>query len=220
MLDNKQEARDDDGDVDEVTNRFNRTRFNNNNDGGGYYSNRSTRGGRRGGNHRRGNDRRGTQTQGQAANAAPGGMTCKFCVRQHPFGRENCPAWGKRCSACGIPNHFQLSKICKKRTLRNVNEDDDVDEEGDVDFLFLSQVEATATNENDSSADDCSDSDNVDDDMESNDTLSPATEENSITSQRNTLPSTSDDEEEAYYSCNEGEAMIAYICRSETKLTE
>ena len=31
---------------------------------------------------------------------------CKYCGGKHRIGNRNCPAFGKRCSACGIMNHF------------------------------------------------------------------------------------------------------------------
>ena len=31
---------------------------------------------------------------------------CKYCGGKHRFGQRKCSAFGKRCSACGIMNHF------------------------------------------------------------------------------------------------------------------
>ena len=31
---------------------------------------------------------------------------CRFCARMHEMRRSQCPAWGKRCNACGGRNHF------------------------------------------------------------------------------------------------------------------
>ena len=33
-------------------------------------------------------------------------IVCKFCLREHPFGRKYCKAWGKRCEDCGIMKKF------------------------------------------------------------------------------------------------------------------
>ena len=38
--------------------------------------------------------------------------TCLFCGKSHPFKKEQCPAWGKRCQKCNGRNHF--SSVCKK----------------------------------------------------------------------------------------------------------
>lgn len=60
--------------------------------------------------------------KGKSKNSAAKGMNsyslsetkCKFCLRQHQFGRKNCPAWGKRCHECNEVNHFAKSVICKR----------------------------------------------------------------------------------------------------------
>ena len=38
---------------------------------------------------------------------------CKYCGRKHRIGKRNCPAFGKRCSACGIMNHFASQCMAK-----------------------------------------------------------------------------------------------------------
>ena len=63
---------------------------------------------------------------------------CRFCTRFHQWGRQHCPAWEKSCSVCGVKNHLKGSKVCKKRrNIRNVNQYDSEDEEEDLEFLFL-----------------------------------------------------------------------------------
>ena len=42
-------------------------------------------------------------------------QTCYFCCRSHPFKKELCPAFGKKCSTCGGKNHFQKSKYCRQK---------------------------------------------------------------------------------------------------------
>lgn len=37
---------------------------------------------------------------------------CRYCGAQHGRGREQCPAYGKVCKACGTPNHF--ARVCMK----------------------------------------------------------------------------------------------------------
>ena len=40
-------------------------------------------------------------------------LKCKFCSKQHKFGRNSCPAWGKKCHDCGEMNHFGKSTMCR-----------------------------------------------------------------------------------------------------------
>ena len=96
MFNNKHDDREADGGVDELTNRFNRNRIHDNS-----YSSRGGRGGRRGNFSRRGGDRRPASNDNRSP-ASGSGNPCKFCVRQHQYGRDHCPAWGKRCAACGL----------------------------------------------------------------------------------------------------------------------
>ena len=42
-------------------------------------------------------------------------LFCKFCGRKHTFGRDSCPAWGKRCRKCNELNHFE--NVCTKRDM-------------------------------------------------------------------------------------------------------
>jgi len=39
---------------------------------------------------------------------------CRYCGQMHVFIKENCPAWGKVCSACSGRNHFQ--SVCKRQS--------------------------------------------------------------------------------------------------------
>ena len=163
----------DDIEVDEVTRRFGRNRFANSQV---TRHRSSTRGGRTpaptAASQR--------TTSAPAVNNRPKpDRACRFCVRFHNWGRIHCPAWDKTCSACGQKNHFKESKICKKRTIRNVNQEDDSDDyqdEEDVDFLFLDQVDASSgEGETEGSSDE---------------------NENSINPSQN-------DDEESYFSCKE-----------------
>ena len=38
---------------------------------------------------------------------------CLFCGLKHPFAKEKCPAYGKKCTKCGIKNHAE--KVCKTK---------------------------------------------------------------------------------------------------------
>ena len=55
--------------------------------------------------------------------------TCLFCGKSHPFKKEQCPAWGKRCQKCNGRNHF--SSVCKKsgksRDVHGVTEETESD---------------------------------------------------------------------------------------------
>ena len=84
----------------------------------------------------------------------PESPPCKFCVRTHQWGRQYCPAWGKKCGACSIKNHLPGSQICKKnKNIRIVNildySDEDEGDDNDVNFLFLGQVETVSNSESD-----------------------------------------------------------------------
>lgn len=39
---------------------------------------------------------------------------CRYCAQEHPFRKEECPAWGKRCSGCRKKNHFEV--CCKNKS--------------------------------------------------------------------------------------------------------
>ena len=39
--------------------------------------------------------------------------SCKYCGGKHRIGKRNCPAFGKRCSTCGIMNHFASQCMAK-----------------------------------------------------------------------------------------------------------
>ena len=41
---------------------------------------------------------------------------CNFRVGIHPFGRNNCPAWGKKRFECQGMNHFAKSTVCGANT--------------------------------------------------------------------------------------------------------
>ena len=73
------------------------------------------------------------------------GPPCKFCTNVHQWGKQFCPGWDKTCEACGLKNHTKESKICKKKVnVRNLNQDSEVQENDNVDYLFLGQVELEA----------------------------------------------------------------------------
>ena len=42
-------------------------------------------------------------------------IKCKFCGTYHKFGRNNCPAYGKKCSNCNGNNHFQ--SVCMRKNV-------------------------------------------------------------------------------------------------------
>ena len=60
-------------------------------------------------------------------------INCTFCARSHPQGRNNCPAFGKRCNSCHGSNHF--AEACNSRTT-NVNEVDDEEEDLNMSALY------------------------------------------------------------------------------------
>ena len=62
-------------------------------------------------------------------------VNCKYCLRSHPFGRDFCIAWGKRCNSCHNLNHFAKSEICSKQQVKEIN----LEDEG-VNSLFLGAI--------------------------------------------------------------------------------
>ena len=62
-------------------------------------------------------------------------LNCKYCLRSHPFGRDFCIAWGKRCNNCNNLNHFAGSEVCSNHNVKEVN----LEEDG-VNSLFLGTV--------------------------------------------------------------------------------
>ena len=69
---------------------------------------------------------------------------CKFCVRTHPFGRNNCPAWGKKCFECQGMNHFAKSTVrganTKKDNVKGMGENEVQGVENEAGGLFLGKV--------------------------------------------------------------------------------
>ena len=62
--------------------------------------------------------------------------SCKFCLCTHLFGRNNCPAAGKRCNACKQLNHFAGSSVCSHTSVSEVEEST-----LEVDNLFIGSVD-------------------------------------------------------------------------------
>ena len=52
-------------------------------------------------------------------------IDCKYCGRKHNRKKEDCPAWGKSCSKCGMQNHFAVKcrNKAKRQTFHAVYED-------------------------------------------------------------------------------------------------
>jgi len=67
-------------------------------------------------------------------NTQPRKLKCKFCSQSHVLKKELCPAWGKRCNACGKMNHWKGSESCAvKEKVRLVNQSSDCsDSDSDV----------------------------------------------------------------------------------------
>lgn len=52
---------------------------------------------------------------------------CCYCGLKHKKGKEQCPAYGKSCSYCEKPNHFET--VCKQKTADNTQDSDGESEE-------------------------------------------------------------------------------------------
>ena len=61
-------------------------------------------------------------------------MKCRYCAKEHVFGKKNCPAFGKSCNNCGLKNHFE--RMCRRRKMKKVAytevEENYDDEEGEI----------------------------------------------------------------------------------------
>ena len=65
-------------------------------------------------------------------------LRCKFCGGKHRAAKKSCPAFGRRCSACGRMNHFATQ--CLSKTRVNVVESES-ESELDEHCLTLHSVE-------------------------------------------------------------------------------
>ncbi|UYV81648.1 K02A2.6-like [Cordylochernes scorpioides] len=52
---------------------------------------------------------------------------CKWCGQRHKYGK--CPAYGKKCNACGKTNHFSL--VCRTKRIRNLLAESEAEESCD-----------------------------------------------------------------------------------------
>lgn len=50
---------------------------------------------------------------------------CKYCNLHHKFGKDSCPAYGKRCNFCNRYNHFEVA--CQQKARSEDSEDDSDD---------------------------------------------------------------------------------------------
>ena len=76
---------------------------------------------------------------------------CKYCGGIHRPGKQNCPAFGKRCSYCGIMNHF-ASQCMAKANVNVVETEGESDEEycltlDSIDESEMISVHATSDHE-------------------------------------------------------------------------
>ena len=53
-------------------------------------------------------------------NATKEAKSCKYCGKEHPRDKQQCPAYGQTCKACGGSNHF--AKVCNKKRVNRVDE--------------------------------------------------------------------------------------------------
>ena len=70
---------------------------------------------------------------------------CKFCLRNHILKKKLCPAWQKRCDACGTLNHWKGSEFCKKKQIHSIAQNTDLcdsDSDSDVATYKLRSVDA------------------------------------------------------------------------------
>ena len=56
---------------------------------------------------------------------------CKFCPYFHALRKEECPAYGKTCSNCGKRNHFAAKCSSPRRTVHQVEDEEELSEPGE-----------------------------------------------------------------------------------------
>ena len=64
--------------------------------------------------------------------------SCDYCGRKHPWGRDKCPAYGKKCGKCGRDNHFAAQ--CKSGKGRPGNKVHAVTESSDSETEYVMSV--------------------------------------------------------------------------------
>ena len=73
---------------------------------------------------------------------------CHFCATTHAMDKLQCPAYGKRCKACGGRNHFE--KVCKKhdQDVKSVEHENDSDyNDSDTSTEYINLVQPVHTDE-------------------------------------------------------------------------
>ncbi|RUA04044.1 MAG: hypothetical protein DSY43_07205, partial [Gammaproteobacteria bacterium] len=61
---------------------------------------------------------------------------CKFCTTVHPFKKELCPAWGKRCNVCGEKNHWRGSVVCERKEKAHAVDHDNDEQDSDFEPIY------------------------------------------------------------------------------------
>ena len=61
---------------------------------------------------------------------------CKFCMNTHILKKELCPAWGRRCSVCGIRNHWRGSVACEKKGRVHTVQVDSDEQDSDIESVY------------------------------------------------------------------------------------
>ena len=67
---------------------------------------------------------------------------CIFCDKNHPFGKSQCPAFGKNCKKCGKKNHF--SKVCRSKTVHQIDASEQSSNESPTPPDWVNTVNADA----------------------------------------------------------------------------
>lgn len=65
-------------------------------------------------------EKKGKADEDTSHKSSPPTRRCKFCTQTHVMKKEVCPAWGKKCTVCGLKNHFAASQQCKKKEVHAV----------------------------------------------------------------------------------------------------
>ena len=79
-----------------------------------------------------------THTQGFSTGRK---LRCKYCCKEHQYGKQHCPAANMICHRCKVVGHFQQSLLCKQRSRRTMEiADDGVLTDGDFTDIFTIEL--------------------------------------------------------------------------------
>ncbi len=127
---------------------------------------------------------------------------CKFCLKKHKWGRNECPAYGKTCNDCKKPNHFSGSSMCSSPAsersvdLGNGNVENNASSinasNGYMQVMFMGSVQATGEEEDVRQEITTGDDKTVEEDIPGEESFHQVTEEEIVTPRTEVIETDSD----------------------------